>query len=703
MKFLLNILLTLLFLTYSNSSFGADWFGYVANNENNTVVPINLSTNVPGTPISTGGSAPTNIAITPDGLTAYVVNNLSNDVTTINLTNNSIETLIAVGSTPVVVAITHNGVSAYVTNNGSHNLTMIDIATNIATTAIDFGVNNNPFGIAITQDGTTAYIVIQDGLNSLANSVVRFDIESNTLVGSPIPVPNAYNIAITPDGLKAYVTTFVDNSVVPIDITTNLPLTPIPVGLFPFDIAITSTGTTAFVTNQGDSTVTPINIATDTAGTPITVGCTPYGIAITPDSQTVYVCNFGTDDVTPIPTSTDIPGINIPMTSGGAPYGIAITPDQAPIASFTALPSPVGSPTFFDASASTTLVGTIVLYEWDFGDGNIAAVTTPTFNYTYSTSGTFLVTLTVTNSAGTSAVQTFTGKTISNNGGPSAITSQQVTILSTTPTVTNVSPNFGPVTGGNSVTITGTNFINVTAVNFGTTSALSFIVNSPTSITAIAPASAAGIVDITITTAAGTSPTTVNDRYTYQNPVVAPPAVTNVTANVGPLAGGNSVTITGTNFINVIAVNFGSAPSLTFIVNSSTSITATAPPGAAGTVNITITTLAGTSAAAASNQYTYQNSTAPLPPSNFIGAIQKNKFLNKTEYVLKAKWDASPSTNVVFYRIYKKGKVVEEIPATSRLVFKAQLHNGSGKGFFIAAVSSDNLESSHLKIRIVHE
>jgi hypothetical protein len=92
----------------------------------------------------------------------------------------------------------------------------------------------------------------------------------------------------------------------------------------------------------------------------------------------------------------------------------------------------------------------------------------------------------------------------------------------------------------------------------------------------------------------------------------------------------------------------------------------------------------------------------PLPPSNFIGVISKNKFLNKTEYILQATWSASPSANVIFYRIYKNNKVVDTISANSPLVFKTCLPSkNSVKEYEIAAVNSDNLESNHLKLKIV--
>src|SRR5262249_57552898 len=58
-----------------------------------------------------------------------------------------------------------------------------------------------------------------------------------------------------------------------------------------------------------------------------------------------------------------------------------------------------------------------------------------------------------------------------------------------------------------------------------------------------------------------------------------PPTVTNVNPNTGPTSGGTSVTITGTNFSEVTAVRFGSNAAGSFIVNSTTQITATSPAG----------------------------------------------------------------------------------------------------------------------------
>jgi uncharacterized membrane protein len=64
------------------------------------------------------------------------------------------------------------------------------------------------------------------------------------------------------------------------------------------------------------------------------------------------------------------------------------------------------------------------------------------------------------------------------------------------------------------VTIAGIGFTGATAVSFGSISAKSFTVNSATSITAVSP-KGRGTVDVTVTTPAGTSPTSAADQFIY--------------------------------------------------------------------------------------------------------------------------------------------------------------------------------------------
>ncbi len=83
------------------------------------------------------------------------------------------------------------------------------------------------------------------------------------------------------------------------------------------------------------------------------------------------------------------------------------------------------------------------------------------------------------------------------------------------------------------------------------------------------------------------------------------PTVTGVSPTSGSTDGGTSVTITGTNFTGVSAVDFGSDAATAYTVNSSTSITATTPAEAAGTVDTTVTTGSGTSATSGADEFTF--------------------------------------------------------------------------------------------------
>ena len=78
----------------------------------------------------------------------------------------------------------------------------------------------------------------------------------------------------------------------------------------------------------------------------------------------------------------------------------SITVIKPPVASFTYSPTAplVGDTVTFDASASTPNGGTIVRYDWNFGDG--ASATGSITTHVYTTFGTYTVTLTVTDSEG---------------------------------------------------------------------------------------------------------------------------------------------------------------------------------------------------------------------------------------------------------------------------------------------------------------
>jgi len=175
-----------------------------------------------------------------------------------------------------------------------------------------------------------------------------------------------------------------------------------------------------------------------------------------------------------------------------------------------------------------------------------------------------------------------------------------------TPTVTKVKPAYGPSTGGTVVTITGTNFLPsdlaTTTVAFGAVPATNEVVKSSTRIVATAPAGT-GTVDVTVSSSIGsvslgTSPTSPADEFSYG------PTILGLSKHEGPSRGGTVVTIVGTNFAGVSAVQFGSTAATNVTVVSSKRMKATSPPGV-GTVNVVVITAGGTSTATAGDTFTY--------------------------------------------------------------------------------------------------
>jgi hypothetical protein len=124
-----------------------------------TVTPITTATNTADKPI-TVGQAPTAIAITPNGATAYAANSgkngaMSDTVTPITTATNTGGKPIKVGLFPTFIAITPNGKTAYVTGPGltinqvEETVTPITTATNAPGKPIKVG--KGPDGIVITR------------------------------------------------------------------------------------------------------------------------------------------------------------------------------------------------------------------------------------------------------------------------------------------------------------------------------------------------------------------------------------------------------------------------------------------------------------------------------------------------------------------------------------------------------------------------
>jgi YVTN family beta-propeller protein len=399
--------------------------------------PVDVGTQITGTPtpIPVPEGSPADVAISPNGSTAYVTDG-SSTITPISVAGNVAGAAISVGpgTSPWGIAITPDGKSAWVTNRFDSSVSRIDLATGTAGTPIPVG--SFPTGIAITPDGSRAYVT-----NQLSNSVSVIDLASSTVIAT-IPVgAGPSGIAITPDGTRAYVANSSDSTVSRINTATNTVATTIA-GVGGSEIAITPSGGQAYVLSF--SGLKPIDLATDTVGALIPIANFPEDLAILPDGSYAFVTLEGNGKLAPVNLASNTVGT--PFTIGENPGAIAIVPNQPPHAAFTSTsPAPKPSAAIaFDASGSTDSDGTVARYDWNFGDGAVVQNAGPKQSHAYAKAGTYQVTVTETDNEGCSTALVFTGQTAYCNGSSVARVTHPVTVLGSCPKVEGTASSFVP-------------------------------------------------------------------------------------------------------------------------------------------------------------------------------------------------------------------------------------------------------------------
>jgi len=216
------------------------------------------------------------------------------------------------------------------------------------------------------------------------------------------------------------------------------------------------------------------------------------------------------------------------------------------------------------------------------------------------------------------------------------------------PKITSIERSSGPIAGGTKVTITGTNLKDTKTVTFGGTTGKSVTVVSETTVTVVTPAKAAGPVDVVLATVDGSD--TSADGFTY----VAVPTITSVTPLSGPVAGGTTVTISGTNLTDTSSVMFGGTPGTSIINVSSTSITVVTPTKAAGAVAVVASCAGGTVTAGSSFMF----SSAPSISAGAASSVEQ------LAIPIEANDDNSTPTEPDFFVLSADSEVVGDVRDT---------------------------------------
>jgi DNA-binding beta-propeller fold protein YncE len=357
------------------------------------------------------------------------------------------------------IAVHPDGDSAYVTGHRNGRVHQFDVGDGGRLAPKDPGAvhaGEGPTGLALAPDGHTAYVLVAGG-------IAVFDMGGDGRLtrragGVPVSSSRLQDIALTPDGRNLYVTAL-DGRILQFDVGTNgtpRPKSPMAVGVksgaAPVGIAITPSGSAAYVASRGWASggarhVFAFAIQRDGRLSPrgaAHAGSHPSKLSYlstSPDGQSLFVAG-GEGYLFDLGPGATLSAKNPAFVNLESALGVVVSPNQSPVAGFTFEQATAGSPVRFDASSAADIDGTVVRYDWDFGDGHTAVDAGPTPSHTYTAPGTYIVTLVVTDNEGASTATIFTGGTVLGHGTPSAETRRRIEVAG--PAVP-IQPPQGPV------------------------------------------------------------------------------------------------------------------------------------------------------------------------------------------------------------------------------------------------------------------
>jgi YVTN family beta-propeller protein len=242
---------------------------------------------------------------------------------------------ITTGLGPHEVAVSPDGRTAYVTNYGmfavfkegqrqdhpGNTITVIDLERRAVRDTFDLGAYTKPHGLWVSRDGGLLWVACEG-----AQTVLEMDAASGTIqrtwkTGQEI----SHMLVPTPDETKLYVANIRSGSVTVIERATDR-VTSLPTGEGAEGIDVTPDGREVWVTNRGAHTVAVIPTARDAVAERFTSGGQmPIRVKFTPDGREAWISNARSNTVTLFDVKTR--RLLATIEVGAVPVGIQMTPD----------------------------------------------------------------------------------------------------------------------------------------------------------------------------------------------------------------------------------------------------------------------------------------------------------------------------------------------------------------------------------------
>lgn len=570
------------------------------------VVDVATSTIVGTIPVGFGAEA---IVVSPDKRTAYVVSYggalYGNTVSVIDAATSTVTHTIPICGVPGAAALKPDGSQLWVAC-GSGVVMVIDTAT--ATVARTIPAED-PVDLAFSPDGSAVY-ERYDPFQGGSPALNVIDSATGSVTATIVDRGFDFGLVVSPDGSKLLVGQQGSDSLAVVDTASDTVTSTIPMGGMPGAGVLNPAGTAVYYCVSGIG-IEAVDLASRAITRTLTVPCGELtseigSLAFAPDGNTLYasrmysglsVIDVRTGAVTAtFPTG---PQLGFPVATGFV---------RAPIVPAVTAVSPAQGP---EVGGST-----VVITGGPFRVGGVGGVTAVSFGGVPAASFSVDSDTQITAVAPAQTARTV-DVTVTNDNGTSVVSAaDQFTYTALAPTISTLTPASGVSSGGTTVVITGTHLFSTREVFFGGTAAASFTVDSDSQVTAVTRAQTNGTVNVTVTNSAGISTPVPGNQFTFFSPV---PVVTSVSPAAGPIAGGDTVTITGMRFTGTFRVTFGGV-AVPFTRNSDSQITVVTPAwsslmtpaagsggagGPGGVVDVQVTTDVDTSVISGADHYEY--------------------------------------------------------------------------------------------------
>lgn len=260
------------------------------------------------------GSAPQEVAFTPDATRAYVPNVIGNSVSVIDTALSSVSTTITGLTSPSAVGAGGNVAVAGV-GSGSLGAAVIDTASNTVLRT-GSGLSGPIQGVAVSGDGTYSYMTSGTNLVKVTNATLA-------VTASTAAATSYTDVVLSPDESRAWVTSYNGGEVTIFNTATMAVVNTITLNFGLIGAAMAPDGATAYVADC-QAGVIPINTTTFAVGATISANGCPWDVAVDPSGKVAFATRYSADKVSAIDLSTNTVIAEVPV--GDQPQGVAMSP-----------------------------------------------------------------------------------------------------------------------------------------------------------------------------------------------------------------------------------------------------------------------------------------------------------------------------------------------------------------------------------------